>query len=237
MWACRPSCRGRSVTIRSICAAIASRGPPTSRASLRLAGIPAHRVRVGARHPGGRSWRETVRHALDTGRDRASRSAGEDHHQAASRRADGRRAGRHDHLSPAGAGRHRRLHCAAGAEPGGEQANIGWLFPDPIAAGQDYFKRTGISPSCMLPACVATGREASVAAGGGVQGVRGVEGGMRGGARGHLRSRSPCPSWRSRCRPRASSWGDDFWSYGLAANRKVLETFLRHHQARACPHG
>ena len=26
--------------------------------------------------------------------------------------------------------------------------------------------------------------------------------------------------------------GEDFWSYGLAPNRKVLETFLRHHHAQ-----
>jgi 4,5-dihydroxyphthalate decarboxylase len=26
--------------------------------------------------------------------------------------------------------------------------------------------------------------------------------------------------------------GNDFWSYGLAPNRKVLETFLRHHHAQ-----
>src|SRR3981189_3903957 len=26
--------------------------------------------------------------------------------------------------------------------------------------------------------------------------------------------------------------GRDFWSYGLAANRKVLESFLRHHHAQ-----
>jgi 4,5-dihydroxyphthalate decarboxylase len=26
--------------------------------------------------------------------------------------------------------------------------------------------------------------------------------------------------------------GNDFWSYGLHANRKVLETFLRHHHAQ-----
>jgi 4,5-dihydroxyphthalate decarboxylase len=26
--------------------------------------------------------------------------------------------------------------------------------------------------------------------------------------------------------------GNDFWSYGLAPNRKVLETFLRHHYAQ-----
>jgi 4,5-dihydroxyphthalate decarboxylase len=29
---------------------------------------------------------------------------------------------------------------------GRNNPNIGWLFPDPIAAGQDYFKRTGIFP-------------------------------------------------------------------------------------------
>jgi len=26
--------------------------------------------------------------------------------------------------------------------------------------------------------------------------------------------------------------GHDFWSYGLAPNRKVLESFLRHHHAQ-----
>ena len=26
--------------------------------------------------------------------------------------------------------------------------------------------------------------------------------------------------------------GEDFWSYGVAANRKTLETFLRHHHAQ-----
>ena len=26
--------------------------------------------------------------------------------------------------------------------------------------------------------------------------------------------------------------GDDFWSYGVAANRHVLEAFLRHHHAQ-----
>ena len=28
----------------------------------------------------------------------------------------------------------------------GRHPNIGWLFPDPVAAGKDYFKRTGIFP-------------------------------------------------------------------------------------------
>ena len=26
--------------------------------------------------------------------------------------------------------------------------------------------------------------------------------------------------------------GEDFWSYGVAANRKTLETFLRHHHSQ-----
>ena len=26
--------------------------------------------------------------------------------------------------------------------------------------------------------------------------------------------------------------GEDFWSYGLAQNRKTLETFLRHHHSQ-----
>ena len=26
--------------------------------------------------------------------------------------------------------------------------------------------------------------------------------------------------------------GNDFWSYGVAANRKTLETFLRHHHSQ-----
>src|SRR6185312_2143528 len=29
-----------------------------------------------------------------------------------------------------------------------------------------------------------------------------------------------------------SLMGDDFWSYGVASNRKTLETFLRHHHAQ-----
>jgi len=31
--------------------------------------------------------------------------------------------------------------------------------------------------------------------------------------------------------------GEDFWSYGVAPNRHVLEVFLRRHHPRACPRG
>ena len=56
--------------------------------------------------------------------------------------------GGHHHFRTAGTGRDRCLHRAARAESfaGRDNPNIGWLFPDPIAAGKDYFKRTGIFP-------------------------------------------------------------------------------------------
>ena len=59
-------------------------GRPQGQAG-RPAGIPAHRLRLGARHPAGRLRREAVRHHLGARRDRRSDAAGEDHHQAAGR--------------------------------------------------------------------------------------------------------------------------------------------------------
>ena len=51
--------------------------------------------------------------------------------------------------------------------------DIGWLFPDPTAAAKDYYKRTGIFPDHASRRDQAhAGREASLAAGRGHQGVR-----------------------------------------------------------------
>ena len=53
-----------------------------------------------------------------------------------------------------------------------DDPNIGWLFPDPVAAAKDYFKRTGIFPIMHLVGVRRTaGRKAPVAAGGRLQGV------------------------------------------------------------------
>jgi 4,5-dihydroxyphthalate decarboxylase len=82
--------------------------------------------------------------------------------------------------------------------------DIGWLFPDPIAAGQDYFKRTGIFPSCMSPA---SGASSSTS----IPGCRRrcsrhFRNRRRSASRRSRtppRARSPCRSWRSSCAPRA----------------------------------
>ncbi len=55
--------------------------------------------------------------------------------------------------------------------------NVGWLFPDPEAAAKDYYKRTKIFPDHAYRRRAAHAcRKASVAAGGGVQGVRAIQG-------------------------------------------------------------
>jgi 4,5-dihydroxyphthalate decarboxylase len=116
---------------------------------------------------------------------------------------------------------------------GKRNPNIGWLFPDPIAAGRDYYKRTGIFPIMhitgirralveqhpWLPAAVLKAFEQAKS--------KGLE---------ELAdtSTSKCtlPFVEEQLKAARELMGYDFWSYGLAPNRKVLETFLRHHHAQ-----
>ena len=111
--------------------------------------------------------------------------------------------------------------------------NVGWLFPDPIAAAKDYFKRTGIFPIMhlvgirrtlvdqhpWLPAAVMKAFEQSKAA-----------------ALAHLSDTSATkvtlPFIEEQLVATRELRGEDFWPYGLESNRKTLDTFLRHHPAQ-----
>jgi 4,5-dihydroxyphthalate decarboxylase len=111
--------------------------------------------------------------------------------------------------------------------------NIGWLFPDPVAAAKDYFKRTGIFPIMhlvgvrrsivdkqpWLPAAMLKAFERSKAI-----------------ALDRLAETSSAkvtlPFVEERLAEARSLMGRDFWSYGVAPNRKTLETFLKHHHAQ-----
>jgi 4,5-dihydroxyphthalate decarboxylase len=111
--------------------------------------------------------------------------------------------------------------------------DIGWLFPDPVAAGRDYFRRTGIFPIMhvtgirrelverhpWLPAAVlkALTQAKSMC----------IEALAETSA-----SKVTLPFVEEELRAARELMGEDFWSYGLAPNRKVLETFLRHHHAQ-----
>jgi 4,5-dihydroxyphthalate decarboxylase len=114
-----------------------------------------------------------------------------------------------------------------------DNPNIGWLFSDPIATGRDYFKRTGIFPIMhvvgirrelverhpWLPAAVFKAFQESKA-----KCLEALED--------TAATKVTLPFVEEQLRAAREFMGRDFWSYGLAPNRKVLESFLRHHHAQ-----
>jgi 4,5-dihydroxyphthalate decarboxylase len=111
--------------------------------------------------------------------------------------------------------------------------HVGWLFPDPVAAAKDYFKRTGIFPIMhlvgvrrelverhpWLPAAVFKAFERSKAVA--LEGLSDTSS-----------TKVTLPFVEERLMEARALMGADFWSYGVEANRKTLETFLRHHHAQ-----
>jgi 4,5-dihydroxyphthalate decarboxylase len=111
--------------------------------------------------------------------------------------------------------------------------NVGWLFPDPVAAAKDYYKRTKIFPIMhivgvrrtladkhpWLPGAVLKAFEQSKA--------KAIE---------HLddisATKVTLPFVEERLQEARDVMGQDFWSYGVESNRHVLETFFKHHHAQ-----
>ncbi|MGC8474889.1 MAG: ABC transporter substrate-binding protein [Acetobacteraceae bacterium] len=112
----------------------------------------------------------------------------------------------------------------------GRDPNVGWLFPDPVAAASAYFRRTGIFPIMhllglrrdlaerypWLPMALVKAFTASKEL-----------------AMARLRDPSACkvslPFVEERLHEAHALMGQDYWSYGLAANRATLAAFLRRH--------
>ena len=111
--------------------------------------------------------------------------------------------------------------------------NVGWLFPDPTAAAKDYFKRTGIFPIMHLVGVRKTLAEQHPWLPGAV--YKAFEQ-AKAKALEQLSDTSATkvtlPFVEERLKEARDLMGEDFWSYGLKANRKTLETFLRHHHAQ-----
>jgi 4,5-dihydroxyphthalate decarboxylase len=111
--------------------------------------------------------------------------------------------------------------------------NVGWLFPDPTAAAKDYFKRTGIFPIMHLVGVRKTLAEQHPWLPGAV--YKAFEQ-AKAKALELLSDTSATkvtlPFVEERLKEARELMGEDFWSYGLKANRKTLETFLRHHHAQ-----
>ena len=110
---------------------------------------------------------------------------------------------------------------------------IGWLFRDPMAAGKDYFRRTGIFPIMhligvrrtlaerhpWLPAAVLKAFEQ--AKNFALDQLTDVSA-----------TKVTLPFVEEQLKAARELMGDDFWPYGVAANRKTLDSFLHHHHAQ-----
>lgn len=120
--------------------------------------------------------------------------------------------------------------------PGGAaQANpqVGWLFDDPTAAAKDYFARTGIFPIMhvvgvrqelvarhpWLPGavCKAFAQAKALA----LEALADTSA-----------TKVTLPFVEEQLKAARATLGPDFWSYGVAANRRTLEAFVRHHHAQ-----
>jgi 4,5-dihydroxyphthalate decarboxylase len=121
--------------------------------------------------------------------------------------------------------------------PPGEVAlanpDIGWLFDDPTAVAKDYYRRTGVFPIMhvvgvrrelaaqhpWLPGAILKAFDRSKAY-----------------ALERLADTSATkvtlPFVEEQLKAARETLGADFWSYGVAANRRTLETFVRHHHGQ-----
>jgi 4,5-dihydroxyphthalate decarboxylase len=111
--------------------------------------------------------------------------------------------------------------------------NVGWLFADPVAAAKDYFKRTGIFPIMHIVGVRRTLAEQHPWLPGAV--LKAFEQ-AKAAALVQLSDTSATkvtlPFIEERLSEARALMGEDFWSYGIAPNRKTLETFLRHHHSQ-----
>jgi 4,5-dihydroxyphthalate decarboxylase len=120
--------------------------------------------------------------------------------------------------------------------PGGAAAanpNVGWLFDDPTAVAKDYYQRTGVFPIMhvvgvkkevaakhpWLPGAVLKAFEQSKKAA--LEKLADTSA-----------TKVTLPFVEEQLKAARELMGEDYWSYGVEANRKTLDTFVRHHHAQ-----
>jgi 4,5-dihydroxyphthalate decarboxylase len=110
--------------------------------------------------------------------------------------------------------------------------DVGYLFADPMQAGQDWYRRTGLFPIMhtlgirktlaekhpWLPAAVVKAFERSKAVALAKLGDTSA-------------TKVTLPFVEEQLRAARTLMGPDFWSYGLEPNRMVLQRFLKQHHA------
>ena len=114
-----------------------------------------------------------------------------------------------------------------------QNPHVGWLFDDPTAVAKDYYRRTGIFPIMhvvgirkeiaaahpWLPGAVFKAFNASKAAA--LELLADTSA-----------TKVTLPFVEEQLKAAKDLLGEDFWSYGVQANRNTLEAFLKHHHAQ-----
>jgi 4,5-dihydroxyphthalate decarboxylase len=111
--------------------------------------------------------------------------------------------------------------------------DIGWLFDDPTAVAKDYYRRTGVFPimhvvgirkelaerHAWLPGALLKAFTQSKAAA--LELLADTSA-----------TKVTLPFVEEQLKAARQTMGEDYWSYGVAAARKTLETFVRHHHSQ-----
>ena len=114
-----------------------------------------------------------------------------------------------------------------------QNPHVGWLFDDPTAVAKDYYRRTGIFPIMhvvgirkeiaaahpWLPGAVFKAFNASKAAA--LELLADTSA-----------TKVTLPFVEEQLKAAKDLLGEDFWSYGVHANRNTLQAFLKHHHAQ-----
>lgn len=111
--------------------------------------------------------------------------------------------------------------------------NVGWLFADPAAAAADYFSRTGIFPIMHLIGIRRTLADRHpwlpAAALKAFEQAKRIAVARLGDT---SATKVTMPFIEEQLKKVRDLMGEDFWSYGVEANRKTLAAFLQHHHAQ-----
>lgn len=111
--------------------------------------------------------------------------------------------------------------------------NIAWLFDDPTAQAKDYFRRTGVFPIMHVVGIRKTLAQAHPWLPGAVFKAFSQS---KAHALEQLSDTSATkvtmPFVEEMLKAARETLGEDYWSYGVQANRRTLETFTRHHHGQ-----
>jgi 4,5-dihydroxyphthalate decarboxylase len=111
--------------------------------------------------------------------------------------------------------------------------DVGWLFRDPVAAGKEWYRRTGIFPIMHLIGIRRTLAEAHpwlpVAA---FKAFEESKAAALAALSDTSATKVTLPFVEETLKSVRELMGHDFWAYGVEPNRKTLEAFLHHHHSQ-----